>query len=52
MYKIKTEWYFSQSKSHLALPVSERELWIAILDQKLDDLYPKLSIEVKSKVKL
>lgn len=62
MYKVKTEWYFSQSKSHLALPNQEREVWamvqsyielvnlLQVLDNKLDDLLPKLSLEVKKKL--
>ena len=31
MYKVKTQWYFSQSKSMLALPSSERELWVLVI---------------------
>eukprot|EP01114_Cavostelium_apophysatum_P007449 TRINITY_DN19552_c0_g1_i1.p1 TRINITY_DN19552_c0_g1~~TRINITY_DN19552_c0_g1_i1.p1 ORF type:complete len:420 (+),score=92.83 TRINITY_DN19552_c0_g1_i1:68-1327(+) len=50
MYKVKTEWYFSQSKSHIALPNNEREMWLMVLDQKLDDVYPKLSAEVRQQV--
>lgn len=30
MFKLKTEWYFSQSKSHLALPNQEREVWAMV----------------------
>jgi len=44
------EWYFAQSKSHLALPNNERELWAVVLGQQLDDLLPKLSEEVKKKL--
>lgn len=46
IYKIKTDWYFSQSKAHLALPTSERELWLMILNQKVDDIRPSLTPEV------
>lgn len=63
MYKVKTEWYFAQSKSHLALPTTEREMWLMVsevteywlsmtqvLDQKIDDVLPQLSEEVRAKV--
>ena len=48
-YKIKSEWYFSQSKSHLALPTSERDLWLSILSNKIDDVRTQLTVEVKKK---
>ena len=50
MYKIKSEWYFAQSKAHLALPTSEREMWSVLLSNQMDDILPKLTIEVKEKV--
>eukprot|EP01119_Soliformovum_irregulare_P025753 TRINITY_DN9623_c0_g1_i2.p1 TRINITY_DN9623_c0_g1~~TRINITY_DN9623_c0_g1_i2.p1 ORF type:complete len:336 (-),score=119.52 TRINITY_DN9623_c0_g1_i2:230-1237(-) len=50
MFKLKTEWYFSQSKSHLALPNQERDVWAMVLDSKVDDLLPQLSAEVTKKL--
>ena len=48
--KIKTDWYFAQSASHLALPSSERKLWELVLGGTIDDLLPRLSAEVRTKV--
>jgi hypothetical protein len=42
-YKIKTEWYFSQSKTSHMLPNSERDLWNLILSGEIDDLLPGLA---------
>jgi hypothetical protein len=30
-HKIKSDWYFAQSRSHLKLPNGERQLWASIL---------------------
>lgn len=49
-FKIKSDWYFAQSRSHLLLPSSERQLWGAILSGTMDDLLPKLTPEVRDRV--
>jgi T4 RnlA family RNA ligase len=46
--KLKSDWYFAQSKSALQLPSSERQLWRLILDGTLDDLLPSLTSEVRA----
>lgn len=49
-FKIKSEWYFAQSKSHIALPNSERQLWHLILSGQVDDVLGNLSAEVRRDV--
>jgi hypothetical protein len=61
--KLKSDWYFEQSKSSIKLPNKERDVWkmvsfsnfkktilkknTQILEGSMDDLLPQLSVEVR-----
>jgi len=38
MYKLKSEWYIQRSKRGLTVSLFEKDLYILILDQKIDDV--------------
>lgn len=49
-YKIKSDWYFERSRQDKRLPSQEKEIWLLILDNKMDDLMPFLNTEMRNRI--